>query len=193
MSIALLQELENTEFKMLDALGRTAPGSRRHVQLRALLERARSLKASLLAGGDILRKSAGRLTKIGLPVPPDAVAKAVREAKDRAAEERRLSGREGKRRYRAPENLRGQSVRLVDGRELAIPKDGAVEVAAAGHPAGGESAVHHQLVSMDFRPLPGQAEEERDTGMEEVGKALARPIIGDAAFVQWLGRSVGSR
>jgi hypothetical protein len=91
----------------------------------------------------------------------------------------------GKRRYRAPEELRGQSLRLLDGSTLKVPADGYCEVAAAGHPGGGESAVHAQLASMRFEALPGREEEEMDV----VKAALHRPIVGDAALIGFLSRN----
>lgn len=82
----------------------------RRPQLEAALSKARAAKADLLhRNPSILRKRAnsGRLPTIvtepswyGLPSIPNEVAKTVHEAKDRAAEERRLAPRSGRaRRY----------------------------------------------------------------------------------------------
>jgi hypothetical protein len=180
-----LAELEAAEFHALDALARMAPGSRRHVQLREALASARTAKARLLARSpDVLRKGAAKMA-ISLPTPAAEVAKAVRETADRMAEERRLGKRAGTRRDRAPEELRGQSLRLIDGSTLTVPADGYCEVAAAGHPDGGASAVHAQLASMRFEALPDREEEEMDV----VKAALHRPIVGDAALIGFLSRN----
>jgi hypothetical protein len=180
-----LAELETAEFHALDALARLAPSSRRHAQLRDALAAARTVKAALLAASpDILRKGGSKMA-ISVPTPAAEVAKTIRETADRMAEEWRLGKRSGRRRYRAPEELRGQSLRLIDGSTLTVPADGYCEVAAAGHPGGGESAVHAQLASMRFEALPDREEEEMDV----VKTALRQPLVGDMALLAFLNRN----
>jgi hypothetical protein len=101
------------------------------------------------------------------------------------AEERRLGKRSGRQRYRAPKELRGQSLRLLDGSRIDVPADGEIEVAAAGHPAGGNSVVHAQLAAMRFVPLSDRDEDE----MSVVKAALGQPIVGDRAFLAFLNRN----
>jgi hypothetical protein len=185
---AALAALEEAEFHGVAALARLAPGSLRHVQLLETLAAARVAKASLLARApDILRKSAGGKLAISLPVPAAEVAKRVHETPDRAAEERRLAG-PGKRRYRAPEALRGKRIALIDGRSLDVPEHGVCEVADGRHPASPEAAaspVHHQLVRLGFEPL---ADDHRD-GLDVVKAVLRHPIVGDAALLAFLNRN----
>jgi hypothetical protein len=181
----LLAELEDAEYHALAALGRTAPGSRMRVQLRDALAAARVAKASLLRRSpDILRKGAGKVA-IALPVPSADIAKRVHEAQDRAAEERRLGP--GKRRYRAPEGLRGKRIALIDGRSLDIPEHGVCEVADGRHPAtsAADSPVHHQLMRLGFEALP---DDHRD-GLDVVKSAHRHPIAGDAALLNFLNRN----
>jgi hypothetical protein len=186
MASTLLAELEDAEYHALVALGRTAPGSRRRVQLREALAAARVAKASLLARSpDILRKGAGGKLAIALPVPAGEVAKRVHETQDRIAEEQRLAG-PGRRRYRAPEELRGKSLRLVDGSRIDVPDHGRVEVPDGRHPAGAsEGPLHRQLLELGFEPLP----DDRRDGLDVVKAAHRHPIIGDEALLAFLSRN----
>jgi hypothetical protein len=82
MNTALLSQLEAAEHAANSALARVSPHSRHAVQLRELLNRARTAKASLLAGQpDILRKSARQPIKLGVGGPRE------RQAQDTAAVE----------------------------------------------------------------------------------------------------------
>jgi hypothetical protein len=188
---AALVALETAEYHAVGALGRMAQHDPRRARLREALDAARVAKASLLARSpDILRKSAGGKLAISLPTPAAGIAKAVHEAQDRMAEERRLAG-PGRRRYRAPEELRGKRIALIDGRSLDVPEHGYCEVADGRHPAtsAAESPVHHQLVRLGFEALP---DDHRD-GLEVVKAALRHPIVGDAALLAFLNRNaVGS-
>jgi hypothetical protein len=168
-------------------------------KLQAALDRLRLAKAQLLrTSPEILRKSATNtplppVSWFGLPSVPGEVAKAVHEARDRAAEERRLEGRResaGRRRYLAPPQLRGKRLDLVDGRKLDVPAHGLCDIADARHPAArGNTAspVHHQLLEMGFRLLPDQGPD--DDGVTAIKAALRRPMYGDAALVKFLNRN----
>jgi hypothetical protein len=179
-----LADLEAAEFAAFDALSQTAPGSRRALQLRDALAKAREAKASLLAASpDILRKTSVKLG-IGLPVPGAEVAKFAREELDRQAEERRLAkGR--RRKYQAPPAFCGTDLKLVDGRTLRIPSDGQVDLEM---PDDGEmaAAVHGQLKRFHFVKQP-----DEDPG-EVIKSALARPIVGDRAFLAFLSRNAAA-
>jgi hypothetical protein len=174
---AALAELEDAEFHGVDAVTRLAPGDPRRAELQALLTKARAVKGNLLARSpDILRKS-------GMGISP-AVAREVVETADRMAEERRLGP--GRRRYLAPEKLRGQSLRLVDGSRIYVPEHGHIEVADGRHPAGAsEGPVHRQLIALGFRVLPDGREDQMDV----VKAALRDPIIGDTALIAFLSRN----
>jgi hypothetical protein len=185
MSNAALAELETAQYPALDAISRLPLHDPRRVALQTALDKSRMVKSSFLRRRpDVLRKGVSGLLSVSLPVPGDEIVKAVREATDRAAEDRRL--RPVRRRYRAPEELRGQSLRLVDGSVIKPGDDGVVEVAVpAHHPAGGDSAVHSQLASMNFTPLP-DAGDEADAALKA---ARCRPIVGDEALVAFLSRN----
>jgi hypothetical protein len=188
---AILGSLEEAEFRGVDALGRLAQGDPRPAQLQALLTKARAVKGNLLARSPgILRKGGGGgKVAISLPVPGADVAKRVHETRDRIAEEQRLAG-PGKRRYRAPEALRGKRIALIDGRSLDIPEHGVCELADGRHPAtsAAESPVHHQLVRLGFEALP---DGHRD-GLAVVKSALRRPMVGDEALLSFLNRNARS-
>jgi hypothetical protein len=183
---AALTSLEAAEFRAIDALGRLASGDPRRARLRDALDAARTAKAAFLRRHpDVLRKSA-RTRGVSLPTPPEAAVRFAREERDRMAEERRLGKRaKGTRRYQAPLAFCGQNLKLVDGSMLRVPEDGQVEIDVADHPAGGESAVHHQLVSMHFVPQPDKADAE----MDAIKSALARPLVGDVALIEFLNRN----
>jgi hypothetical protein len=187
---AALAEFETAEYQAVDALHRMAAHDPRRARLQAALSEARLAKARFLARSpSVLRKSGGGRLGLSLPVPSDAAATFAVEEHCRIAEERRLGKRAGgTRRYKAPEELRGKPLHLIDGRSLDIPEDGVVEVADGRHPAApgaSESPAHGQLLSLGFEALPDKAE----TDMDVVKASLARPIVGDRAFIEFLNRN----
>ena len=188
---AALAVLETAEFHAVDALGRMAQLDPQRAQLQELLSKARAAEAGLLVPTpDMLRKGANKLS-LSLPAPAAEVAKTVRETADRLAEARRFAKRSGRQRYRAPEELRGKSIQLIDRRKLDVPEHGYCEVADSRHPASPDataSPAHYQLVTLGFLELLDDREDEMDV----VKASLRRPIIGDAAVIAFLGRN-GSR
>jgi hypothetical protein len=190
-----LTEIEKQEFRAVDVLSRLAQRDPRRPKLQAALDRLRLAKGELLhLSPDILRKSAAKtqlppVRWLGFPSVPDEVAKAVHEARDRAAEEGRLGDRRstGRRRYQAPTELRGKRIDLVDGQKLDVPAHGLCEIADGRHPAARdntESPVHHQLVEMGFRLLAEEGPD--DDGMTAIKSALRRPMFGDPALMKFL-------
>ncbi len=202
-SLETLSEVETAEFRAVDVLSRMPQRDPRRPSLQAALDRLRVAKAQLLRSSpNIIRKSAAKspLTSVrwvGFPSVPDEVAKTVREARDRVAEERRLGDRRstGRRRYQAPPELRGKHVDLVDGRKLDVPAHGLCGIADGRHPAARdntESPAHHQLVEMGFRLLSDEGPD--DDAMTAIKSALRRPMCGDAAMVKFLnGNAAGGQ
>jgi hypothetical protein len=186
---AALAALEDAEFHGVDEVTRLAPGDPRRAELQALLTKARAVKGNLLARSpDILRKGAGGKVAIALPVPRGDIVKRVHETRDRMAEERRLGP--GRRRYRAPEGLRGKRIALIDGRSLDIPEHGVCELADGRHPAtsAADSPVHHQLMRLGFEALP---DNHRD-GLDVIKNAHREPMVGDVALLAFLNRNARS-
>jgi hypothetical protein len=186
---AALTEIEAVEFGVVDILSRLPQSDRRRGALQDALGKARSLRASLLARSpDTIRKGGVRRLSLSLPAHADTAVEFARAEGDRISEARRLVKRAGKTRFRAPEELRGQSLRLIDGQRLDVPEDGFCEVAAEPHPAGGEPAVHAQLRAMRFVPLPDEDE------LDVVKSALRSPVVagrGDQDFIDWLRARAG--
>jgi hypothetical protein len=179
--------LERAEFLALAELGRLPQGNRRRVARREALAKAREAKSAWLARNpSILRKISTAGLSVSLPVPADAIAKAIRETSDRIAEEKRLAKR--KRRYQAPPAFYGQDVRLVDGRTLRVPADGMCELELADdHPAGNAgTSVHHQLTSLHVQT------NDHEDPIDSIGKALRSPIVGDRALLAFLSRNAGA-
>jgi hypothetical protein len=102
------------------------------------------------AAPDILRKAGGSIPQprwFGLPAVEAEVTELVKAARDRQAEERRLSKASGRTCYQAPQHLRGRRVALATGRAINVPETGFVDLDDCAAPAGYGSAVgsgrHH--------------------------------------------------
>lgn len=192
-----LSEIEKQEFRAVDVSSRMAQRDPRRPKLQAALDRLRLAKGELLsASPDTLRKLARNnpmppVRWVGLPSVASDVAKTVHEARDRAAEERRL-GRSTGRRYQAPQEFRGKRIDLVDGRKLDVPAHGLCEIADGRHPAARDETVspaHQHLMQLGFRLLPDSQGAMDGAAKASIVAALRRPMHGDRALTSFLNRS----
>jgi hypothetical protein len=211
--MTMLSELERSEYRAVDILSRTSQSDPRRARLVAALAKVRAVKAALLrASPDVLRKgSVGGVGLqsprwVGLPLDQQAAAEMAKAARDRAGEEhrigahreaerRRLGLHAGRRRYAAPNELKGKRIALP-GRMIDVPEHGIVEIEDGSHPAArgaSESLDHRTLMALGFRQLPNNPDALDDGAMKAIKAAHQRPIYGDSALMRFISHDPRAR
>ena len=209
--MTMLDNLERSEYQAVHVLSRLAKNHPGRQRPEKALSGLRAAKAALLrASPDTLRKfSASGLSEprwIGLPCDTTGATTMAKAARDRAGEERRIGAYEqaerrrlglhgGRRRYAAPNELKGKRVALP-GRMLSVPSSGVVDLEEGAHPAArgnSESPDHQTLTALGFRRLPDNSDEVDEAAMKAIAAAHARPIVGDSALLRFLSGNPRAR